>query len=104
MPSLDREKRRAAWRRWYERQGGKNPERSNPFADVAVRTRAEVAAALGVSIETVRLDEKSAIAKLRRSGLGQQWLELFETRASGDGGTSPLHSSYATRLNMQRDE
>lgn len=76
MPSPDREKRRAAWRRWYVKHGGKNPERSNPITRLAVRTREEVAAALGVSIETVRLDEQRALAKLRRHPEAfEDWLE-----------------------------
>jgi DNA-binding XRE family transcriptional regulator len=64
MARVDREAKNAYWREWYARN------RKSPSAesrDLTVMTRSEVAAALGVSAETVRQAEKSGLAKLRRA-------------------------------------
>lgn len=67
MPIIDREARNRSWREWYARNHGKYPKTRNAFTELAVMTRQQVADALGVSIETVRLAEKSGLAKLRRA-------------------------------------
>lgn len=64
MARVDRESKNAYWREWYARKR-KSPESTTK--DLAVMTRREVAAVLGLSAETVRQIEKSGLAKLRKA-------------------------------------
>lgn len=59
MARVDRDAKNAYWREWYARKHPRQPGLQT------VMTLEEVAEKLGVSVETVRQDEKRGLAKLR---------------------------------------